>query len=296
MTAPTIVQALAAVMGSVAAVPKDGRGPHGEALRGIDAVVNAVGPALRAHGVVVVPEVLALEMVAGPGGKGGTVRVQVAYAFVGPAGDHLRAVVPAEAFDTGDRATTKAMSVAYRTALVQVLCIPTDPTQATRALADAGAERRASELLDQARQATTTGTAIPGRRTTRRAPMTRAPPTAHPPSTPPNPRSTSTVTQPTPPALTGGHSRPLGAPPPRPRPPVPPVEVPPAAGAVRAALAALLAAYALVLAGYVLAVTGLWVDLRLAGAGAATALLGVAARALASDLIPPAAAHPIHRS
>ena len=59
MAEQTIYQALSAVMGDVQAVGKDGRNTQqGFNFRGIDAVVNAVGPALRTHGVVVTPRVL----------------------------------------------------------------------------------------------------------------------------------------------------------------------------------------------------------------------------------------------
>lgn len=55
----TIYQALNAVMRDVQAVRKGEHNSHGGFnFRGIDAVTNAVGPALREHGVVVVPNVL----------------------------------------------------------------------------------------------------------------------------------------------------------------------------------------------------------------------------------------------
>ena len=48
------------------------------------------------------------------------------YTFIdGESGEELSATVPAEAFDTSDKATSKAISVALRTALTQVLYIPT---------------------------------------------------------------------------------------------------------------------------------------------------------------------------
>jgi hypothetical protein len=54
----TAVQAVAAVMADVSSVAKrDLNAQQGFNFRGIDAVVNAVGPALRKHGVVVVPTV-----------------------------------------------------------------------------------------------------------------------------------------------------------------------------------------------------------------------------------------------
>jgi hypothetical protein len=62
--------------------------------------------------------------------KNGTVMtrsvVRVNYDFRGPAGDTLTAIgIPGESADSGDKSVSKAMSVAYRTALVQVLALPT---------------------------------------------------------------------------------------------------------------------------------------------------------------------------
>lgn len=126
-----VQEALAAVMNEVQAVAKKDRNDHQKFnFRGIDAVVNAVGPALRKHGVIVLPEVRE--------DRFGTVEVgqkrtpmghavlRVAYTFVGPEGDTLTCVVAAEAMDSGDKAYPKAMSVAFRTALLQALALPTD--------------------------------------------------------------------------------------------------------------------------------------------------------------------------
>jgi hypothetical protein len=128
--APTIYVALAAVMKSVRAVGKDGWNDHQKfKFRGIDGVVNAVGPALREHGVIVVPEVLsvAYDSVQTSTGKTNTAcRVQVAYTFWGPDGTSITACVPGESWDAGDKSCPKAMSVAFRTALLQALALPTD--------------------------------------------------------------------------------------------------------------------------------------------------------------------------
>jgi hypothetical protein len=129
-TKPTVFEALAAVMADVQAVKKGDRNDAQRFMfRGIDAVVNAVGPALRKHGVTVSPRVDLYEYgtVTTAGGKAmGHVRVLVTYTFHGPAGDALPAQAPGEAFDAGDKATPKAMSVAFRTALLQALALPTD--------------------------------------------------------------------------------------------------------------------------------------------------------------------------
>ena len=51
MQSPTIQAALAAVMADVTHVGKEGKNSaQGYSFRGIDGVLNAVGPALRRHG------------------------------------------------------------------------------------------------------------------------------------------------------------------------------------------------------------------------------------------------------
>ena len=136
--APTIHAALAAVMADVGAVAKRDRNEaQGFSFRGIDAVVNAVGPSLRAHGVLTIPRVEDAHYDTIEVGRNRSLMRQctlrVRWEFHGPAGDHIDAVVVAEAMDSGDKATSKAHSVAYRTALLQVLCIPTDEPDADAA-------------------------------------------------------------------------------------------------------------------------------------------------------------------
>ena len=132
----SITAALNAVMQEVGAVGKDGQvrpaqGRQGPSFnfRGIDHVVNAVSPALRKHGVVVHPTVLdyKYEQATTSGGKPtGHVIVTVSYTFTHTSGESLTATVIGESMDSGDKAAPKAMSVAFRTALLQVLCLPTD--------------------------------------------------------------------------------------------------------------------------------------------------------------------------
>lgn len=127
---PTIAQALSAVMGDVRSVGKDGfNAAQKFSFRGIDAVMGAVGPALRDHGVVVLPDLVSFvsgEYHTTKGSQMRSVTVHVRYTFVGPAGDSLVCSVLGEASDSGDKAVPKAMSVAFRTALLQALCLPTD--------------------------------------------------------------------------------------------------------------------------------------------------------------------------
>jgi hypothetical protein len=127
---PRIEAALAAVMSDVQGVAKNDRNTaQGFSFRGIDAVVNAVGPALRRHGVIVLPKILSREygsFATKSGTLMHTASIEVEYTFVGPASDSLSCSVLGEAADAGDKATPKAMSVAFRTALLQALCLPTD--------------------------------------------------------------------------------------------------------------------------------------------------------------------------
>nr|DAX95215.1 MAG TPA: ERF superfamily protein [Caudoviricetes sp.] len=126
----TVHQALSKVMGDVQAVKKDSKNQAQRFnFRGIDAVMNAVGPALRKYGVTILPEDVEVHRSNGTTASGkqtAEVVVKVTYRIYGPAGDSIHGKVAAEAMDFGDKAIAKAMSVAYRTFLLQALTIPTD--------------------------------------------------------------------------------------------------------------------------------------------------------------------------
>lgn len=127
---PTIQEAMVQAMKAIGAVRKGERNSHQNFLfRGIDAVVNAASPALQKAGIVVTPKLESLErrtMQTSRGNAMNGVDVIVTYTFTGPAGDSLSATVAGEAFDSGDKAVPKAMSVAFRIALLQALALPTD--------------------------------------------------------------------------------------------------------------------------------------------------------------------------
>ena len=132
MSDQSIIKALADVMRDIKYVGKDGKNDFDNYnFRGIDGVMNAVGPVFRKHGVVAIPEVVDYKRatVESSNGRAMTsVALQMRVHFYGPAGDSIDATVWGEAFDRGDKATAKAHSVAFRTALLQTLCLPTqDP-------------------------------------------------------------------------------------------------------------------------------------------------------------------------
>lgn len=126
----SIVVLLSRVMEDVGAVRKSDRNEAQRFnFRGIDAVTNAVSPALRKHGVVVMPKVVSErreQVTTTKGSAMNYVAVVVEYTFYGPAGDSVSCSTLGAAFDSGDKAEPKAMSVAMRVALLQALCLPTD--------------------------------------------------------------------------------------------------------------------------------------------------------------------------
>ena len=146
---------LAKVMRSVDHVGKGDFNSHQKFnFRGIDGVLNAVGPALREHNVVVYPRLhdVAYEEVKTSGGKASTAcRVVVDYIFASVDGSTVESRVAAQSWDTGDKAMPKAMSVAMRTALIQALALPTDEPDPdsftyTREAADEKKERDAAKI------------------------------------------------------------------------------------------------------------------------------------------------------
>lgn len=100
-------------------------------FRGVDRVVNAAAPILRKHGVLVMPELRAVEyrdVMTKQGGRMHECVATVAWHWIGPRGDEKIAITQGEALDTSDKASAKAQSVAWRVCLIQTLAIPTgDP-------------------------------------------------------------------------------------------------------------------------------------------------------------------------
>jgi hypothetical protein len=130
MITPTLVDKLVAISTAAGHVAKTGKNAsQGFNFRGIDAVVNALSNGMRNSRVIVYPTVLnyQYEQIAVGQNKAlvGHVRLEVRYTFTDGI-DSISAVVSGEAMDSGDKATAKAMSVAFRTALLQVFFLPTD--------------------------------------------------------------------------------------------------------------------------------------------------------------------------
>jgi hypothetical protein len=161
----TVTQAMNLVMKEVGAIAKkDKNQAQGFNFRGIDSVVNAVSPALQRHGIVVIPTVETYEYNTVEIGKNrtamGHVKVKVSYSFISAGGDAIKATVVGEAMDSGDKATAKAMSVAFRTALLQSLSLPThepDPDAQSYERSNASNVLAPSAVLMKITQATELG-------------------------------------------------------------------------------------------------------------------------------------------
>lgn len=125
-----IFRQITQVMKDVGAVAKkDRNAQQGFNYRGIDAVMNAINPAFQKHGVFVVPTILEQQREVKTTAKGAVMNYSICkieYRFYAEDGSFVRAVVIGEAMDSADKATNKAMAVAFKYACFQVLCIPTE--------------------------------------------------------------------------------------------------------------------------------------------------------------------------
>lgn len=125
-----IFQTIAAVMGEIGAIGKDSMNEQQKFMfRGIDAVMNAINPALIKYKLFIVPEVLEQTREERQTSKGGTLIysiIKVRYTFYAEDGSSVSAVVIGEGMDSGDKATNKALSIAFKYACFQVFCIPTE--------------------------------------------------------------------------------------------------------------------------------------------------------------------------
>jgi ERF superfamily len=102
---------------------------QGYKFRGIDDCLNALAPLLSEYGVIIYPEVLERDVIERETRNGGAlfyVTVKVKYSFVADDGSSFPVTTYGEAMDSADKATNKAMSAAYKYAVIQTFCIPTE--------------------------------------------------------------------------------------------------------------------------------------------------------------------------
>lgn len=127
---PQIYTAVNKVMKEIGAIGKTSKNTQqGFMFRGIDAVMNAINPALINNGIFIVPEILEQTREERQTKSGNNLIYSVCkikYTFYAQDGSSIEAVVIGEGMDSGDKATNKAMSIAFKYACFQVFCIPTE--------------------------------------------------------------------------------------------------------------------------------------------------------------------------
>ena len=125
-----IFQAIPAIMGEINAVGKNKKNlQQGFMYRGIDDVMNAINPALVHHKVFIVPEILEQSREERQTNKGANLIYSICkmrFRFCAEDGSSIEAVTIGEGMDSGDKATNKAMAIAFKYACFQVFCIPTE--------------------------------------------------------------------------------------------------------------------------------------------------------------------------
>lgn len=130
MATGKIYKAIPSIMGEINAVGKNKKNSQqGFMYRGIDDVMNAINPALVKHSVFIVPEVLEQSREERQTTRGGNLIYSVCkmkFRFCADDGSCIEAVTIGEGMDSGDKATNKAMAVAFKYACFQVFCIPTE--------------------------------------------------------------------------------------------------------------------------------------------------------------------------
>lgn len=130
---PHVYTAIAEVMGELAKVgiAKNNKNTQQNyKFRGIDDVYNALAPLLARAKLLVLPRVLNRTVTERETKSGGVlfyVVLDVEFDFVSASDGSKHTVrMVGEAMDSGDKATNKAMSAAYKYACMEAFCIPTE--------------------------------------------------------------------------------------------------------------------------------------------------------------------------
>lgn len=125
-----IYEAINNVMSDIGAVGKNGTNTSQKyKFRGIDAVMNALNPALIKNKVFVAPEILEQSREERANKNGGLniySILKIKFTFYTMDGSSVEVVTIGEGMDSGDKASNKSMSVAFKYACFQLFCIPTE--------------------------------------------------------------------------------------------------------------------------------------------------------------------------
>lgn len=126
----TIHELLPKIMAEVGTIAKDRKNAQqGFMFRGIEDVYKHLQLLMAKHGVTALPEVLDIQREERQTAKGGTMFstiLRVKYTFFAGDGTNCSATVAGEGMDSGDKATSKAMSIAHKNCLLQAFMVPTE--------------------------------------------------------------------------------------------------------------------------------------------------------------------------
>ena len=126
----SIYNSMLAIQEELTAITKDQRnGQQGWKFRGVDDVMNTLHPILVKHKVFACPKVLDIQRTSTTTSKGSCLNYATAtveYNFYDESGESISVTVVGEGMDSGDKATSKALSIAYKYAMFQTFCIPTE--------------------------------------------------------------------------------------------------------------------------------------------------------------------------
>lgn len=159
-----IYQSINGIMEEISPITKEKKTSGSESFafkyRGVDQVMNALQPLLSKYKVFVVPKVLeqARERVVTT--KNNQEKqtqysiLNIEFTFYAEDGTSVSAITVGEGMDSGDKASNKAMSIAFKYACFQVFCIPTedviDPDAETHNTVAAKVEPRQEPTQEQA--------------------------------------------------------------------------------------------------------------------------------------------------
>lgn len=180
-----VYQAINAVQRALCAegIAKDRRNQQqGYSFRGIDDMYNVVSPLLGKHGLCILPRVIGRTCVERVNAKGTAlfyVTCEVEYDLVAAEDGSKHTIrTVGEAMDSGDKATNKALSAAYKYAVMQAFAIPTegdnDADATTHEVCSAAAEGMTDRAMADWRAAITGAATVDEAREITRSAMAAA--------------------------------------------------------------------------------------------------------------------------
>lgn len=128
---PMIFGKMLAVKKGIGSIGKDQKNTgQGWNFRGIDDFMNALHPILNKHGVGILPSVVQHsepKFITNEktNRTSKNTQITIKYTFFAEDGSTVDIVMPAEGVDSGDKGTNKALSAAFKYALMQGFCVPT---------------------------------------------------------------------------------------------------------------------------------------------------------------------------